>query len=114
VKGDSKSENVSGRNAHYCLFDRIMTRHFFALLALLTGLAAIGSPAQASLAEALTCNSSIAAAAGDQASTCECTAVRPAPATLRESRAVAAPERRMPAPDGLRLPVLMGIERAYE
>jgi len=91
-----------------------MTRHFFALLALLTGLAALGSPAQASLVEALACDSSIAAAAGEDASGSESAAVQAAPATLGATRAVAAPERRPARPAALRLPVLMGIERAYE
>jgi hypothetical protein len=95
-----------------------MTRHFFALLALLTGLAALGTPAQASaasaLAEALECDSSIAAAVGDEASAGESPAVQSAPTTLRATRAVAAPERRPALVHALRLPVLMGIERAYE
>ncbi len=44
----------AGGFRHY--LGETMTRHFFALLALLTGLAAFGSPAQASLAEALACS----------------------------------------------------------
>jgi hypothetical protein len=91
-----------------------MTRHILALLALLTGLAALGSPAQASLAEALACNSSIAAAAGEEAQVSENAAVQPAPTTLQETREVEAPESRPAPPASLRLPVLMGIERAYE
>jgi hypothetical protein len=91
-----------------------MTRHFFALLALLTGLAALSSPAHASLAEALACSSSIAAAAGDEVAGSESVAVQPVPASLRATRALAAPEARPAAPQALRLPVLMGIERAYE
>lgn len=91
-----------------------MTRHILAFLALLTGLAALGSPAQASLAEALACNSSIAASAGDEASGSEGAAIQPAPSTLKESRAVEAPESRPAPPHSLRLPVLMGIERAFE
>jgi hypothetical protein len=91
-----------------------MTRHFFALLALLTGLAAIGSPAQASLAEALACDSSIAAAAGDEACGSESVAVQAAPASLRATRKAQTPERQPAPPHALRLPVLMGIERAYE
>lgn len=91
-----------------------MTRHILALLALLTGLAALGSPAQASLVEALTCNSSIAASAGEEASSSESLSVRPSPTTLRESREVEAPQGRPATPLALRLPVLMGIERAYE
>jgi hypothetical protein len=91
-----------------------MTRHFFALLALLTGLAALGSPAQASLAEALECDSSIAAAAGDETSGSESVTVQAVPASLKATRKVEAPERRPTPPRVLRLPVLMGIERAYE
>ena len=83
-----------------------MTRHFLALLALLSGLVAFGGPAQASLAEALACDASIAAHAGDEAAGNESAAVQPAPATLRATRAVAAPERRPATPDALRLPVL--------
>lgn len=95
-----------------------MTRHILALLALLSGLAALGSPAQASiastLAEALACSASIAVAAGEEASGSESAAVQPAPATLKQSREVEAPESRPAPPASLRLPVLMGIERAYE
>ena len=93
---------------------RTMTRRFLAFLALLTGLVALGGPAQASLADALACGSSIAAAAGDETGACESVAVQPAPATISATRAVEAP-RPVPAkPDTLRLPVLMGIERAFE
>lgn len=91
-----------------------MTRHILAFLALLSGLAALGSPAQASLAEALACSASIAAAAGEEATGSESAAVQPAPATLKQSREVEAPESRPAPPASLRLPVLMGIERAYE
>jgi hypothetical protein len=91
-----------------------MTRHFFALLALLTGLAAVGSPAQASLAEALASNSSIAAAAGEETSGSESVAAQAVPATLSATREVATPERRPAVPEALRLPVLMGIERAHK
>ncbi len=91
-----------------------MTRRFLAFLALLTGLVALGGPANASLAEALACNASIAAAAGDETCASENVAAQPVPATLRETREVAAPERRPAVPEALRLPVLMGIERAYE
>jgi hypothetical protein len=91
-----------------------MTRHFFALLALLTGLAALGSPAQASLAEALACNSSIAVAAGDDSARVESVAVQAVPATIHASRAVELPKARPARPQALRLPVLMGIERAFE
>lgn len=91
-----------------------MTRHILALLALLTGLAAFGSPAQASLAEALACDSSITAAAGEEASGGEAAPAQSVPATIRATRKAEVPERRPAVPPALRLPVLMGIERAYE
>lgn len=91
-----------------------MTRHILALLALLSGLAAFGSPAQASLVEALACGSSIAAAAGDEAAPCESVAVQLAPATISATRAIEEPRHAPAKPESLRLPVLMGIERAYE
>lgn len=91
-----------------------MTRRFLAFLALLTGLVALGGPANASLVEALACGSSIAASAGDEAQGSEHVAVQPVPATLHESREIEAPESRPATPDALRLPVLMGIERAFE
>lgn len=94
-----------------------MTRQFFALLALLTGLAAFGAPAQATLAEALACDASIAASASDDASRSEqgrFALAESLPANARASRA-AEPAANDPAvPASLRLPVLMGIERAYE
>ena len=92
-----------------------MTRHFFALLALLSGLAAIGSPAQASLVESMACNSSIASlTAGDEAARSEAVKKRAKSATGRARRAVqpCACHEMQPAP--IRVPVLMGIERAYE
>ena len=91
-----------------------MTRHLLALIALLTGLAALGSPAQASLAEALACGSSIAATAGDSAQHDETVAAQPVPATIHATRAIEAPAAAPARPKALRLPVLMGIERAYE
>ena len=87
----SKSAKLVDEARAFAYLARTMTRHFFALLALLTGLAAFGSPAQASLAEALACDSSIAAAVGDETSGGESAAVQPAPATLSATRAVAAP-----------------------
>lgn len=95
-----------------------MTRRFLALLALLTGLVAIGGTAQASvvssLAEALACSSSIAAASGDERSGSEHVAVQPAPTTISATRAAEAPQPARAAPAVLRLPVLMGVERALE
>jgi hypothetical protein len=91
-----------------------MTRHFFALLALLTGLAAFGSPAQASLAEALACDASIAASTADEAARSEASRAERQPGNVHASRAVEPVAPIPPAPARLRLPVLMGIERAYE
>ncbi len=91
-----------------------MTRRFLALLALLTSLVALGGTAQASLAEALACSSSIAAASGDELGAGESVAMQPAPATISATRAAEPPCPPPAAPESLRLPVLMGIERAYE
>lgn len=92
-----------------------MTRHFFALLALLTGLAALGSPAQASLTEALACDSSIAAATdADNSQKSEIVAAQPVPVTIHASSAVEQPLAAPVPPEALRLPVLMGIDRAHE
>ncbi len=91
-----------------------MTRHILAFLALLSGLTAFGGPAQASLVEVLACGSSIAAAAGDEVAGSESVAVQSAPTTVHESREIEAPQSRPAPPHALRLPVLMGIERAYE
>jgi len=91
-----------------------MTRRLLAFLALLTSLVALGGTAQASLAEALACNSSIAAASGDEAAKAESVAVQPAPSTIQATRAAETPCPPPAVPRSLRLPVLMGIERAYE
>jgi hypothetical protein len=91
-----------------------MTRRLLALLALLTGLVAFGGTAHASLAEALACSASIAATSGDEAVKGESVAAQPAPTTIQATRAAEAPCQPPAVPDALRLPVLMGIERAYE
>jgi len=91
-----------------------MTRRLLALLALLTGLVALGGPAQASLAEALACSSSISAMSADERSAKESVAAQPAPSTISATRAAEAACPPPPVPETLRLPVLMGIERAYE
>ena len=91
-----------------------MTRRFLAFLALLTGLVALGGTAQASLAEALACSSSITAASGDEAANGESVAVQPSPSTIQATRATETPRPLPAVPTALRLPVLMGIERAYE
>lgn len=111
---DSKSAKLVDETHGLAYLAPTMTRHFLALLALLTGLAALGGPAHASLGEALACSASIAAAAGDEVAGGETAAVQPVPATIMETRALAMPEARSAAPDALRLPVLMGIERAFE
>ena len=91
-----------------------MTRRFLALLALLTGLVALGGTAQASLAEALGCSASIAADRPDHAVGADRIAVQSVPTTIRATRAAEAPAGALNVPARLRLPVLMGIERAYE
>ena len=91
-----------------------MTRRFLALLALLTGLVALGGTAQASLAEALACSASVAAASGDERVASESVAAQPAPATISATRAAECECPPPAVPDTLRLPVLMGIERSFE
>lgn len=91
-----------------------MTRRFLALLALLTGLVALGGTAQASLAEALACSASVAAPSGDETARSESVAAQPAPSTIKGTRAAETECPPPAAPASLRLPVLMGIERAYE
>jgi hypothetical protein len=96
------------------LFIFAMTRRLLAFLALLTSLAALGGTAHASLAEALACSSSVAAASGDERAGVEHVAVQPAPATISATRAAEPSCPPPPVPAGLSLPVLMGIERAFE
>jgi hypothetical protein len=91
-----------------------MRRHFFAFLALLSGLLAFGSPAQASLSEALACDSSIAASASVDAVRSEPCHCESPPATIRARRAGEPVAPAAVTPAFVRLPVLMGIERAYE
>ena len=91
-----------------------MTRHFFALLALLTGLAVFGSPAHATLTQAFACDASIAASASDDGTLSEAGRGENLPAG-HSTRCSAPPAACAPqVPASLRLPVLMGIERAYE
>jgi len=91
-----------------------MTRRFLALLALLTGLVALGGTAQASLAEALACSASVTAASGDERAASESVAAQGSPATISATRAAECEPPAPPVPDTLRLPVLMGIERSFE
>ena len=93
--------------------DPVVTRHILAFLALLSGLVTLSGPANASLAEALACDASIAALAGDEASGHEGAVNRPAPVSPRATRALEAPVPRPAVPEAPRLPVLMGIERAH-
>ena len=92
----------------------IMTRRLLALVALLTGLLAFGGPAQASLAEALACGPAIAASARDDSGAGEHGVAQPVPATISATRAVEPPPAAPHDPQALRLPVLMGVERALE
>lgn len=90
-----------------------MTRHIVAFLALLSGLAALNSPAHASLAEAISCDTSVSASAQDETKAEQAAA----PQLAKPAKSHAASEqveRTAPLPASLRLPVLMGIERAYE
>ena len=90
-----------------------MTRHIFAFLALLSGLAALNAPAHASLVDAMACDTSVSASVDDDRSVEQIPANAP-PSSASESTASEAPMRTISRPHSLRLPVLMGIERAYE
>lgn len=90
-----------------------MTRSIIALLALLSGLAALGSPAHASTIDAIACDIGVSAEAsadkiGTPAEVREATKKRPA-----RCHTVKTPKR-YPLPQSLQVPVAMGIERAYE
>jgi hypothetical protein len=90
-----------------------MTRHFFAFLALITGLLALNAPAHASYADAIACDTSVSASANVDAVSVLIPANAP-PSTASQSTAAETPEPAQVQPAALRLPVLMGIERAYE
>ncbi|MEM6475676.1 MAG: hypothetical protein AAF687_05865 [Pseudomonadota bacterium] len=90
-----------------------MTRHFFALMALLSGLAALSSPAHASLVDAMACDTSVSASTHDD-SAAEAISANAPPSTPQQSSASDAIEPIAVDVTALRLPVLMGIERAYE
>ena len=89
-----------------------MTRHLLAILALLSGLAALSGPAHASVIHSAPCDVVSTGTSQEKAGT---------PAELRESakkrdtrcRKVKAPKR-MLLPQSQRVPVAMGIERAFE
>ncbi|MBV7267276.1 hypothetical protein [Erythrobacter ani] len=91
-----------------------MTRRFLAFLALISGLAALSVPAAASyMSEPSPCDSSVSAASESA------TAGEQAQVGQRPGRTLSDPkgsqiDLRTPRPRTLRLPVLMGIERAYE
>ncbi|WP_298465951.1 hypothetical protein [uncultured Erythrobacter sp.] len=90
-----------------------MTRQLIAFLALLSGLAALSGPAHASVISSVSCDVGVSAEANEtKAGT---------PAGIREAakkrpvrcRTVKTPKR-IRLPESLRVPVAMGIERAYE
>lgn len=91
-----------------------MTRHLFAFLALLSGLAAISQPVHAHLAEAsAACDAGVEVSA-ESASAADHVEVKSASDKAAQRKAKQPQKRLAPSPASLRLPVLMGIERAYE
>lgn len=91
-----------------------MTRHIFALLALLSGLAAISHPVHAQLAEAsAACDASVEAQAHAE-QVADHRAVKVASEAASQREAKQAEETVGPLPEVLRLPVMMGVDRAYE
>ena len=90
-----------------------MTRHFLALLALLSGLAALSGPAHASASPLAACNIGAMAEAGEHRANLPAKRADAGDKAARRSRETRQ-ARRAPLPRGLRLPVLMGVERALE
>ena len=92
----------------------MMTRRLIAFLALLTGLAALSGAATASYAHTSSqCDASVSATADSAAASQQAPIERQtAKASRRADQKV--PKHRAPAPDLIRMPVLMGVERAYE
>lgn len=90
-----------------------MTRHILALLALLSGLAALSGPAHASAHPLAACNVGASAEAGE---TRTHLAAKPADAGDKATRRCRETRRPspVPRPRALRMPVLMGVERALE
>ncbi|MEM6267265.1 MAG: hypothetical protein AAF707_07045 [Pseudomonadota bacterium] len=90
-----------------------VTRHLFAFLALLSGLAVLSHPVHAHLTEGARCDTSMEASAQAMADADHAPGLEASETTSkRELREPA--ENTAPLPDALRLPVLMGVERAYE
>jgi len=91
-----------------------MTRHLLAFVALISGLAALNSPAHASLVHALSNDVGVSADASQSSSKaeCPCKTDPTKPATACRDKAAKPAARTLPR--ALRLPVLMGVERAYE
>ncbi len=91
-----------------------MTRHIFAFLALLSGLAAISHPVHAHLAEAsAACDASVDVQGG-AAVTADHGGIKSASEeqTKRDARQPEVAPAHLP--ELLPLPVLMGVDRAYE
>lgn len=91
-----------------------MTRHLFAFLALLSGLAAISHPVHAHLAEAsAACDAGVEAGV-ESAAQADHVEVKAASEKADQREAKQPAQRHPPLPQALGGPVLMGIERAYE
>ncbi len=90
-----------------------MRRQLIAFLALLTGLAALGAPAQASITDVINHDFGVSA---DAETNRACDRVTPASEPEKQvSKCKKMKKRRKaPVPAALRMPVLMGIDRAYE
>jgi len=95
------------------LFAQAMTRHFLAFLALLSGLAALSGPAHASAHPLSPCNVGASAEATENRPHL---AAKPADAPDKAARRCRETRRTLaqPRPRVLRMPVLMGVERALE
>ncbi|KPP90278.1 hypothetical protein [Erythrobacter sp. HL-111] len=90
-----------------------MTRHLLALLALLSGLAALSGPASASAHPLVACNIGPSAEASEARAHVPATPADAGDKAARRGRETQRPAP-VPRPRALRMPVLMGVERALE
>ena len=91
-----------------------MTRKLIALLALLSGLAALSGPAVASqLAPTSTCDAKVSTVSDREASSEQLEEKRQGK-ILKKSAKGRERQYRSPAPKRLQAPLLMGVERAHE
>lgn len=91
-----------------------MTRKLLAIFALLSGLAVLTGPANASLSPSSSaCDASVEASADNGAAT-EQAGLESAPEDMAARKRIGDRQPHSPTPPALSLPVLMGVDRALE